>query len=120
MKNFSNHISYQVLASSITDDIFFSILNMPKADSPPTTPMVTLDVDFEVKTPNKPLVSLDAAVLAAKKRFVEHNPNSSRLYDEACGSLPGGNTRTLLYSAPFPICMKKGEAYQVFDEDGHV
>lgn len=93
---------------------------MPKADSPPTTPMAMLGVDAAAKAKHLPFANLEAAVIAAKERFVERNPNSRRLYDEACGSLPGGNTRTLLYSAPFPICMKKGEAYQVFDEDDHV
>ena len=93
---------------------------MPKADSPPSTPMAMLDVGSGMKAKHKSPSDLDAALVAAKERFVEYNPNSRRLFDEACGSLPGGNTRTLLYSAPFPICMKKGEDYRVFDEDGHV
>jgi glutamate-1-semialdehyde 2,1-aminomutase len=93
---------------------------MPKADSPPTTPMAMLGVDVAAKAKHLPSTNLEAAVIAAKERFVERNPNSRRLYDEACDSLPGGNTRTLLYSAPFPLCMKKGEAYQMFDEDDHV
>lgn len=93
---------------------------MPKADSPPTTPMVMQGVGLEVKTKWKPSSDLNGTVMAAKERFIERNANSKRLFDEACGSLPGGNTRTLLYNAPFPICMKKGNAYQVFDEDDHV
>jgi glutamate-1-semialdehyde 2,1-aminomutase len=92
---------------------------MPKADSPPSTPMALLGGDVVAKVKHLPSANLEAAVIAAKERFVERNPNSRRLYDEACGSLPGGNTRTLLYNAPFPICMKRGEAYRVFDEDGH-
>jgi glutamate-1-semialdehyde 2,1-aminomutase len=82
--------------------------------------MALLSVDLKAKIPKIPSANLEATITAAKERFVERNPNSRRLYDEACGSLPGGNTRTLLYSAPFPICMKKGEVYRVFDEDGHM
>jgi len=93
---------------------------MPKADSLPSTPIAVLGVDVVAKVKNLSSANLDAVVIIAKERFVERNPNSKILYDEACGSLPGGNTRTLLYNAPFPICMKKGEAYRVFDEDDHV
>jgi glutamate-1-semialdehyde 2,1-aminomutase len=93
---------------------------MPKADSPPTSPMAIPDGGLQVKGQYKHSGDLTATVIAAKKRFIERNPNSRRLFDAACGSLPGGNTRTLLYSAPFPICMKKGEAYQVIDEDDHL
>ena len=90
---------------------------MPKADSPPTSPAAGLGVS--VKTQSSPSPDLDVAVAAAKQRFIERNPTSGKLFEEATDYLPGGNTRTLLYSAPFPICMKRGEGSQVFDEDGH-
>jgi glutamate-1-semialdehyde 2,1-aminomutase len=82
-------------------------------------PKATLGENLAAKIQNMPSASLETVVFAAKQRYVEQNPNSKRLYNEACESLPGGNTRTLLYSAPFPLCMKKGEAYQVLDEDDH-
>jgi glutamate-1-semialdehyde 2,1-aminomutase len=91
---------------------------MPQADSPPATPVPELNIDIKVQRKLKP--ALDDAVAAAKQRFIERNPNSKKLFEEACGSLPGGNTRTALYSAPFPICMKRGEGYEVIDEDDHV
>jgi glutamate-1-semialdehyde 2,1-aminomutase len=91
---------------------------MPKADSPPTSPVANLNV--AVKSHTAVSSELSTAVAAAKQRFIERNPTSARLFEEAAEYLPGGNTRTLLYSAPFPICMKKGENYQVFDEDNHV
>jgi len=50
---------------------------------------------------------------------MDRNPVSAKLFQEATEYLPGGNTRTLLYSAPFPLCMKKGVDYKVIDEDGH-
>lgn len=89
---------------------------MPKADSPPTTPMVE---GLPVKSIDEPIAALDAAVTAATQRYIARNPTSKKLFEEACNYLPGGNTRTLLYSAPFPLSMKRGEAYKVFDEDGH-
>jgi len=62
---------------------------------------------------------LTTALALAKARFVDRNPNSLKLYEEALKSLPGGNTRTLLYTSPFPVSMKSGKGYQVTDEDGH-
>jgi glutamate-1-semialdehyde 2,1-aminomutase len=91
---------------------------MPKANSPPTSPMAELGLT--VKPQYKPSSDISAAVLAAKERYVQRNQNSGKLFEEATSYLPGGNTRTLLYSAPFPLCMKKGEDYKVFDEDDHV
>jgi hypothetical protein len=56
---------------------------------------------------------------AARAKFVQRNPRSLELHQKAIESLPGGNTRTLLHTAPFPLCMKSGKGYQVTDEDGH-
>ena len=92
---------------------------MPKADSPPPSTPAVAELGLTVKGQVQSSFDLNATVTAAKQRFVGRNPNSAKLFEEATEYLPGGNTRTLLYSAPFPICMKKGEHYQVFDEDGH-
>ncbi|KAL1591510.1 hypothetical protein SLS60_011902 [Paraconiothyrium brasiliense] len=59
------------------------------------------------------------ALEAAKARFVERNATSLTLHNEAVKSLPGGNTRSLLHTAPFPVFLKKGSGYQVTSEDGH-
>jgi glutamate-1-semialdehyde 2,1-aminomutase len=59
------------------------------------------------------------AVGAARARFVERNPRSEALHELAVQSLPGGNTRTALFTAPFPLCMKSGKTYQVTSEDDH-
>jgi glutamate-1-semialdehyde 2,1-aminomutase len=97
---------------------FVSDFKMPKANSPPTSPMAELGLT--VKSQYKPSLDLSAAIFAAKERYIQGNSNSAKLFEEATRYLPGGNTRTLLYSAPFPLCMKKGEGYKVFDEDDHV
>ncbi len=34
--------------------------------------------------------------------------------------MPGGNTRTQLYTSPSSIYMKSGRGYQVMSEDGHM
>ncbi|KAL5381750.1 hypothetical protein DPSP01_006937 [Paraphaeosphaeria sporulosa] len=64
-------------------------------------------------------VTVEAALSAAKTRFVERNTTSLTLHNEAIKSLPGGNTRSLLHTAPFPVFLKKGEGYRVTSEDGH-
>jgi glutamate-1-semialdehyde 2,1-aminomutase len=64
--------------------------------------------------------SAQAAVDAATARFVASHPRSAELFAQATENLPGGNTRTLLYSAPFPVILKSGNGYQVTSEDGHV
>ncbi|KAJ4374196.1 hypothetical protein N0V83_002937 [Neocucurbitaria cava] len=63
--------------------------------------------------------NLDEALEAAKARFVEKNNESLRLHQEAAKSLPGGNTRSVLYTSPFPVFLKNGQGYHITDEDGH-
>jgi len=60
------------------------------------------------------------ALDAAKARFVAKNATSLKLHGEAAKSLPGGNTRSLLHTAPFPVFVKSGEGYRVTSEDGHM
>ena len=65
------------------------------------------------------LINMERALEAATARFVERNPKSRELHQSALASLPGGNTRTLLYIAPFPISLKNGKGCKLYDEDGH-
>ena len=55
-----------------------------------------------------------------EKTFSERNPGSKSLYDRARAALPGGNTRTLTYYAPFPLYMARGEGPRLWDVDGNV
>ena len=64
--------------------------------------------------------TIKEALEAAKTRFTERNPMSLKLHEEAAKSLPGGNTRSLLHTAPFPVFVKSGQGYQITSEDGHV
>ncbi|KAF2031243.1 PLP-dependent transferase [Setomelanomma holmii] len=59
------------------------------------------------------------ALHAAQERFKEKNSKSLSLHEQAVKSLPGGNTRSLLHTPPFPVFLKSGTGYQVTSEDGH-
>lgn len=61
---------------------------------------------------------LEAALLDATRRFEEQNPASKALHEDATNALPGGNTRTILHTSPFPLYMKSGKGFQVVSEDG--
>ncbi|EMD91631.1 hypothetical protein COCC4DRAFT_128612 [Bipolaris maydis ATCC 48331] len=63
--------------------------------------------------------TVSGALEAAKQRFAKRNPVSLKLHEEASKRLPGGNTRSVLHTAPFPIFLKTGKGYQVTSEDGH-
>lgn len=61
---------------------------------------------------------MELALQNAVTRFQELHPESRRLHELALESLPGGNTRTLLHTAPFPVFMRKGEGSQLWDRMG--
>lgn len=62
--------------------------------------------------------SLEAALDAAISRYEKHNTKSKALHEEAVKAFPGGNTRTVLHTSPFPVCIKSGIGYQLTSEDG--
>ncbi|CAG8908271.1 unnamed protein product [Penicillium egyptiacum] len=62
---------------------------------------------------------MNSALHDAATRFIERHPESHRLHKLSLNSLPGGNTRTLLHTAPFPVFMRKGEGSELWDEDGN-
>jgi len=59
------------------------------------------------------------ALLAAEARYITNNPLSKQIYDQATSSLPGGNTRTVLHTFPFPLAITHGKGAHVWDADGH-
>lgn len=67
-----------------------------------------------------PHPALDEAVAAARARYVDRRPASERLQAEAARSLPGGNTRTVLFFGPFPFRVVRGWGCELEDVDGHV
>ncbi|KAK0648315.1 pyridoxal phosphate-dependent transferase [Cercophora newfieldiana] len=60
-----------------------------------------------------------AALAAAEARFASTNPLSKAQHELAISSLPGGNTRTLLHTPPFPLTISRGEGTHLYDLDGH-
>lgn len=72
------------------------------------------------KRPSKEDIRDVNILTVARAKFVQRNPRSFELHQQAIKSLPGGNTRSLLHTAPFPLCMQSGKGYQVTDEDGHM
>ena len=51
--------------------------------------------------------------------FTARNLNSKAIYDRATQALPGGNTRSVLFYHPFPVCINKAEGAKLYDVDGH-
>lgn len=63
-------------------------------------------------------LDFDAALSDAEQRFIRANAKSRERHDRAKRSLPGGNTRAVLYYPPFPIALDRGEGCYVWDFDG--
>jgi glutamate-1-semialdehyde 2,1-aminomutase len=64
-------------------------------------------------------IDLDGAYREAERHYTAANPQSRKRNDEAARFMPGGNTRTVLHYAPFPLTFTKGEGCYVWDADGH-
>lgn len=63
--------------------------------------------------------TVQAAYDTAARQFAVCNPNSYALYQAATRSLPGGNTRSVLYYDPFPLYMDRAQGCRLWDADGH-
>ncbi len=61
---------------------------------------------------------IDTALAESKEAYVTRNPMSLARYVEATAVMPGGNTRTVLFYAPFPIAIARGEGCRLWDMDG--
>jgi glutamate-1-semialdehyde 2,1-aminomutase len=53
------------------------------------------------------------------RAYVERNPESRRLHESRARVMPGGNTRSVLHVAPFPLTIVRGEGARIWDADGH-
>jgi glutamate-1-semialdehyde 2,1-aminomutase len=61
---------------------------------------------------------LEALREALRTRYAEARPRSRALFEQSLASLPGGNSRSQLYFAPFPAYLVRGEGATVVDVDG--
>lgn len=73
-----------------------------------------------------PLSSIDQTRKAAMEAltdlhqtFTHENPASRRIHEKSCEYLPGGNTRTVLHTLPFPLTFHKGYGQRLVSVDGH-
>ena len=62
--------------------------------------------------------SIDAVLTEVKEAYVTSAPSSLARYVEATTVMPGGNTRTVLHYAPFPLAMTRAEGCRMWDADG--
>ncbi|RFU26241.1 hypothetical protein B7463_g10095, partial [Scytalidium lignicola] len=53
-------------------------------------------------------------------QYVSRNSKSKVIFEEASTVLPGGNTRTVLYSEPFPLVFASGKDNTITSVDGDV
>ena len=58
-------------------------------------------------------------VLDYERTYVERNPGSQRLYQEALDIFPSGVTHDNRYMRPFPIYVNRAEGAYKWDVDGH-
>lgn len=63
--------------------------------------------------------ALAAAVEQASANYARRNPASHAQHERALQVMPGGNTRSVLFYAPFPLAMRRGEDCRLWDADGH-
>lgn len=62
---------------------------------------------------------LDAALDEARAHYVARHPASQAVFARAAQSMPGGNTRSVLFYEPFPLVLARGEGCTLWDADGH-
>lgn len=62
---------------------------------------------------------IDATLKRAMEDFAAKRPKTKALHERAAAVMPGGNTRTVLFTAPFPIRIEAGEGATLTDIDGH-
>lgn len=63
--------------------------------------------------------TLDDALAEARATYSARRPLSLAQHEAARAVLPGGNTRTVLFHGPFPLCAARGEGAYLVDVDGH-
>jgi glutamate-1-semialdehyde 2,1-aminomutase len=65
------------------------------------------------------MTTVDAALNDAMSAFAAARPRTRALHERAARVMPGGNTRTVLFTAPFPVRVEKAQGSTLTDIDGH-
>jgi len=55
----------------------------------------------------------------ALETYVNRTPASRRLHEQARRVMPGGDTRTTAYWAPYPVFIERGDGCRIWDADGN-
>jgi len=63
--------------------------------------------------------TIDATLNTAMDDFASRRPKTRAVHERAAEVMPGGNTRTVLFTQPFPIRIEKGEGARLTDIDGY-
>lgn len=64
-------------------------------------------------------MTIESLYKQAELEHTTRNPKSRAIYTSATSALPGGNTRTVLFYQPFPICTVRASGCTLYDADGH-
>ncbi|CZT10015.1 related to acetylornithine aminotransferase [Rhynchosporium graminicola] len=64
--------------------------------------------------------ALLSSLVTVQQEYSLMNCKSLEAHDEACLDFPGGNTRTVLHTSPFPITFSRGEGAELTSLDGKV
>jgi len=62
---------------------------------------------------------LQVAVDEARASYTKKHLTSKKSHDEACLYMPGGNTRTVLHTSPFPFTIESAHSCYLKTVDGH-
>src|SRR5690625_481255 len=65
------------------------------------------------------MAGYEEKLAALIKRYKERTPLSAQSIEAAKQYMPGGNTRTVLDYAPYPVVLTHGDGDYVYDLDGH-
>lgn len=63
-------------------------------------------------------MTLKAALRQAHEEYTQTHPKSHKNHEEACKYMPGGNTRTVLHTSPFPLTIDSGKDCYLTTVDG--
>lgn len=69
--------------------------------------------------PSERDAALTDELAALTGRYVARTAASRAQFESAQRSLAGGNTRSVLFYAPYPLAMKRGQDCRLWDADGH-
>ena len=65
------------------------------------------------------MADVDAALNEAKSAFAAKRPKTKAMHERAAHVMPGGNTRTVLFTAPFPLRVETAAGSTITDIDGN-